>query len=91
MNAPRLQSQIKNQQSKIPSPSRREFLKISLSSAATISLATTCPAFISRLAFAQPTTAPSTVANDNILVVVQLSGGNDGLNTVIPFKNVTCY
>jgi uncharacterized protein (DUF1501 family) len=67
-----------------PPPSRREFLKISLSSAAAISLATTCPAFISRLAFAQPTTAPSTVANDNILVVVQLSGGNDGLNTVIP-------
>jgi len=25
--------------------------------------------------------------NDRILVVVQLSGGNDGLNTVIPFRN----
>ena len=26
-------------------------------------------------------------AKDTILVVVQLTGGNDGLNTVIPFKN----
>ena len=26
-------------------------------------------------------------AKDTILVVVQLTGGNDGLNTVIPFKD----
>ena len=43
------------------------------------------PAFVSRMAMADPATRPS-VSNDNILVVVQLSGGNDGLNTVIPFK-----
>ncbi len=64
--------------------SRREFLKISMSSAAAISLAGTLPAFVTRMAFAQPTTGPSAISSDNILVVVQLSGGNDGLNTVIP-------
>lgn len=29
--------------------------------------------------------------NGNILVVIQLSGGNDGLNTVIPFRNDIYY
>ena len=28
---------------------------------------------------------------DNVLVVVQLSGGNDGLNTVVPFRNDIYY
>ena len=30
-------------------------------------------------------------AKDTVLVVVQLTGGNDGLNTVIPFKNELYY
>jgi uncharacterized protein (DUF1501 family) len=29
--------------------------------------------------------------NDKILVVIQLSGGNDGLNTVVPFRNDIYY
>ncbi len=29
--------------------------------------------------------------NDNVLVVIELSGGNDGLNTVIPFDNDLYY
>jgi uncharacterized protein (DUF1501 family) len=29
--------------------------------------------------------------NDHVLVVVQLSGGNDGLNTVIPIENYSNY
>ncbi|WP_428653830.1 DUF1501 domain-containing protein [Runella sp.] len=29
--------------------------------------------------------------NDKILVIIQLSGGNDGLNTVVPFRNDIYY
>ena len=66
--------------------SRRELLKVGLSGAAVVSLSGTLPAFMSQFAFGSPATNPS-VSNDNILVVVQLSGGNDGLNTVIPYAD----
>ena len=56
--------------------SRRDFLKM----LPLISLAPTVPGFIARLARA------STPEQDGrILVVIQLDGGNDGLNTVVPF------
>ena len=50
------------------------------------------PAFITRTAMALGTqaTASSSLTPDNsnlILVVLQLSGGNDGINTVIPFSD----
>ncbi len=70
--------------------SRRELLKVGLSSAAVVSLSGTLPAFMSQFAFGAPATNPS-VSNDNILVVVQLSGGNDGLNTVIPYTSDTYH
>jgi uncharacterized protein (DUF1501 family) len=44
------------------------------------------PTFLARTALAAPN-ATSQGAKDTILVVVQLTGGNDGLNTVIPFKD----
>ena len=44
------------------------------------------PTFLARTAFAAPDAAKPG-AKDTILVVVQLTGGNDGLNTVVPFKN----
>lgn len=34
---------------------------------------------------------PAPVAGNKILVVVQLSGGNDGLNTIIPYRNDIYY
>src|ERR1043166_2354506 len=68
---------------------RRDMLKVTLGGIGTaglISLGGTVPAFMSN--FASAATRPgSAMANDNILVVVQLSGGNDGLNTVIPHSN----
>jgi uncharacterized protein (DUF1501 family) len=64
-------------------PSRREMLRVGVGGLAAISLSGTIPAFLSQFAYAQ--TMPSTqVSNDNILVVLQMSGGNDGLNTVVP-------
>jgi uncharacterized protein (DUF1501 family) len=66
--------------------SRRDLLKIGLSGAAVISLSGTLPSFLGQFAFGAPATNPS-VSNDNILVVVQLSGGNDGLNTIIPYTS----
>src|SRR5262245_22821756 len=60
---------------------RRQFLSIAGSSAL-ISLASAPPSFLLRAA-----QAVSRKPGENVLVVVQLSGGNDGLNTVVPFGN----
>lgn len=65
---------------------RRDFLTQST----LLGFGATVPAFLGRSALAL---APAIAAGskDTILVVVQLTGGNDGLNTVIPFKNETYY
>lgn len=63
--------------------SRREILKVGLAGLPLISLASSVPAFMGDFARAE-SAAGSSVSDDNILVVVQFSGGNDGLNTVIP-------
>ena len=63
-------------------PNRRQFMQYS----SLVGLGTSVPAFLARTGFAAPDAARPG-AKDTILVVVQLTGGNDGLNTVIPFKN----
>ena len=61
---------------------RREFLATGLKGAGLLAASAFAPAFITR------TAAATGAARDaRILVVVQLSGGNDGLNTVIPFAD----
>jgi|SRR5579883_118840 len=65
---------------------RRDFLKTST----LVGFGSTVPAFLGRTALAAPN-AEKTGAKDTILVVVQLTGGNDGLNTVIPFTNADYY
>lgn len=69
------------------STSRRELLKVGVSGLSLVSVGATIPAFLTKFAYAENAAPPSAVAGDNILVVVQLSGGNDGLNTVIPTGN----
>src|SRR5437870_9971002 len=63
-------------------PTRRDFLK----STGLVACGLTVPRFLSRTAMAAPL-AGKPGAKDTILVVIQLTGGNDGLNTVIPFKD----
>jgi uncharacterized protein (DUF1501 family) len=46
------------------------------------------PSFVARIALAL---AQSTASPKRVLVVVQLSGGNDGLNTLIPFAEPEYY
>ena len=74
---------------------RREFIKKGLTM---VAVGVTAPSFITRTALAmnnpwdvaQVTSRPG-VPDDRILVVVQMGGGNDGLNTVIPFTNDAYY
>jgi len=74
---------------------RREFVQKGLGLMGTTM---TVPAFLSRTAWAltEPdddklTRSIPGVPDDRILVVVQMAGGNDGLNTVIPVRNDEYY
>ncbi len=61
---------------------RRDFLARGLRDSSLIALAPTLPGFLARTALAAPP-----AKDGRILVVVQLDGGNDGINTVVPFKD----
>ena len=63
---------------------RRDFLKATLGTSAILSLASPAPNFLVRAATAG---AARRDDRDTVLVVVQLSGGNDGLNTVVPYAD----
>jgi len=63
--------------------SRRVFISRSLGVAV---LGGTLPSFFGQAAVADPLPAlGSTIDPRNVLVVVQMGGGNDGLNTVVPY------
>ena len=65
---------------------RRDFLRLTATAGSMISLGSTIPGFLNRTAAAaQPSDRPG--AKDTILVVVELTGGNDGLNTVVPYAD----
>src|SRR2546423_10476496 len=69
---------------------RREFLRSTMLGSA---LSWTVPAFLANTFSALYSEAADTATqtptgrDSNILVIVQMAGGNDGLNTVIPFAN----
>ncbi len=65
-------------------PTRREMLRLGLGSSALLACGPTVPLFLARSAHAM---AGAANAKGRILVVVQLDGGNDGLNTVVPYRD----
>ena len=62
--------------------SRRAFLRTSLQTSTLVALSPTVPGFLARTA-----RAASEERDGRILVVIQLNGGNDGINTVVPFSD----
>src|SRR5207302_2269027 len=72
-------------ESEIMITNRREFL--GMAGLSFVSLA----GFAPRLFAAAAEESAAAASNDHVLVVVELSGGNDGLNTVIPFENDLYY
>ena len=74
---------------------RREFLHRGLT---IVAMTATAPSFLTRtaLALTNPWDAPLVasapgVPDDRVLVVVQMGGGNDGLNTVVPYADDAYY
>jgi uncharacterized protein (DUF1501 family) len=63
---------------------RRNFLKAALGTSTLLSFTPTAPNFLVRSLMAA---SPRRDERDTVLVVVQLSGGNDGLNTVVPYED----
>lgn len=64
---------------------RREFFHKSLVASTGVAMATLSPQL-----WLNPLAAYA-AEQERILVVIQLSGGNDGLNTVVPFKDAAYY
>ncbi len=77
-----------------PLSTRREFVGRSL---ALLSVMPTVPSFIDQTIWAManpldmPRTQQASGKDGKILVVVQMSGGNDGLNTVVPYGDDAYY
>ncbi|MCX5643995.1 MAG: DUF1501 domain-containing protein [Phycisphaerae bacterium] len=65
------------------SHTRRDFLRAALGTSTLMSLGSVAPDWLLRSTAAQP----QRDARDTVLVVLQLTGGNDGLNTVVPYTD----
>jgi uncharacterized protein (DUF1501 family) len=61
--------------------SRRQFLTHTLKGSSLIAFGSMVPSFVAGAAQAAP------AGKDRILVVLEMTGGNDGLNTVIPYED----
>ena len=61
--------------------SRREFLERSLKGSSLLAFGASVPSFVASTALA------AEHGKDNILVVVEMGGGNDGLSTVVPYAD----
>ena len=65
-------------------PTRRDFLRLGLGTSTLLACGTSVPTFLARSGSAL---AASGTEKDNVLIVLELNGGNDGLNTVIPYRD----
>ena len=70
--------------------SRRQFLRAGLT---LVAVGLAAPPWLAHIAHAdaQKLRQGEKLPNDHILVVLQLTGGNDGLNTVIPYREELYY
>ena len=66
------------------SQTRRDFLRAALGTSTLLSLGPVAPDWLIRSAMAS---TPRRGSRDTVLVVIQLTGGNDGLNTVVPYAD----
>jgi uncharacterized protein (DUF1501 family) len=64
---------------------RRDFLARSLKASTLLAVGPAVPGFLAR------TAAAAEPGKETVLVVVELNGGNDGLNTVVPFADDLYY
>ena len=64
---------------------RRQFLTRSLQTSALVALGRLVPAFVVNTAHA------ADAGKDTVLVLIEMTGGNDGLNTVIPYTDDLYY
>src|SRR5690349_6360773 len=60
---------------------RRQFLTRTLAGSTLLTVGSVVPQFIANTAFAAGS------SKDTVLVLIEMSGGNDGLNTVIPYTD----
>jgi uncharacterized protein (DUF1501 family) len=67
-------------------PTRREFLRLGLGTFPLLACGATVPTFLANAANALAA-EPARDSKGRILVVLQLDGGNDGLNTVAPYAD----
>lgn len=67
---------------------RREFLRLSAKGVGLLAFSRFAPQFLVQSTLAQ---TPAPEKDRSILVLVQLAGGNDGLNTLIPFEDSDYY
>src|SRR5687767_2535344 len=67
---------------------RREFLGLSSQGIGLLAFSQFAPQFLVQSTRAA---APAPEKDRSVLVLVQLAGGNDGLNTVIPFEDANYY
>jgi uncharacterized protein (DUF1501 family) len=67
---------------------RREFMRLTGSGMGLLAFSAFAPAFLTRAAGAN---VPAPERDRRILVLVQLGGGNDGLNTIVPFEDDNYY